>query len=123
GLWLWDPHGAWPEWYTFLWLPALVGAIMPAPRRWALVGMAVVAGTAAALLTWGAAVEGRLSLATRDALRLGHEGDPVAVALLERLSQQVSAPTQATLRTAGDLYALWVGSSRGTQYYPGVLEL
>src|SRR6266487_5709759 len=23
GLWLWDPHGAWPEWYTFLWLPAL----------------------------------------------------------------------------------------------------
>src|SRR5881394_2953218 len=64
GLWLWSPHGAWPEWYTFLWLPALVGAIMPAPRRWALAGMAVVAVTAAALLTWGAAVEGRLSLAT-----------------------------------------------------------
>src|SRR5439155_6903257 len=57
GLWLWDPHGAWPEWYTFLWLPALAGAILPAPRRWALVVMAVVAGTAAALIAWGAAVE------------------------------------------------------------------
>src|SRR5206468_6693977 len=73
GLWLWSPHGAWPEWYTFLWLPALVWAILPAPRRWALIGMAVVAGTAAALIAWGAAVEARLSLATRDAQRLGHE--------------------------------------------------
>jgi len=123
GLWLWSPHGAWPEWYTFLWLPALVGAILPAPRRWALVGMAVVAGTAAALLAWGAAVEGRVSLASRDAQRLGHEGDPVAVALLERLSQQVSAPSQQPLRTAGDLYALWVGSALGAQDYPAMLEL
>ncbi len=23
GLWLWNPYGAWPEWYTFVWLPAL----------------------------------------------------------------------------------------------------
>src|SRR5204863_1578542 len=123
GLWLWSPHGAWPEWYTFLWLPALVGAIMPAPRRWALAGMAVVAGTAAALLTWGAAVEGRLSLATRDAQRLGQEGDPVAVALLERLSQELTSPAQPPLHTAGDLYALWVGSALVGEDYPAMLEL
>jgi signal transduction histidine kinase len=123
GLWLWSPNGAWPEWYTFLWLPALVGAIFPARRRWALVGMAVVAGTAAALLAWGAAVEGRLSLASRDAQRLGHEGDPVAVALLERLSQQVTAPSQPVPRTAGDLYALWVGSALVAEDYPAMLEL
>jgi signal transduction histidine kinase len=123
GLWLWDPHGAWPEWYTFLWLPALIGAIMPVPRRFALAGMAVVAGTAAALLTWGADVEGRLSLATRDAQRLGHEGDPVALALLERLSDEVSAPGQRPLHTASDLYALWVGSALGRQDYPAMLEL
>ena len=122
GLWLWDPHGAWPEWYTFLWLPALVGAILPAPRRWALAGMAVVAGTAAALLAWGATVEGRLALGTRDAQRLGQEGDAVAVALLERLSQQVAlAPTPP--RTAGDLYALWVGSPLVAEDYPAMLEL
>ena len=122
GLWLWSPDGAWPEWYTFLWLPALVGAILPARRRWALVGMAVVAGTAAALLAWGAAVEGRLSLATRDAQRLGHEGDPVAVALLERLSQQVIS-LRPVPRTAGDLYALWVGSALVAEDYPAMLEL
>ena len=123
GLWLWDPHGAWPEWYTFLWLPALIGAIMPVPRRFALAGMAIVAGTAAALLTWGADIEGRLSLATRDAQRLGHEGDPVALALLERLSDQVSTPGQPPLHTASDLYALWVGSALGAQDYPAMLEL
>ena len=123
GLWLWSPHGAWPEWYTFLWLPALVGAILPAPRRWALVGMAVVAGTAAALIAWGAAVEGRLSLASRDAQRLGHEGDPVAVALLERLSQHLTSSSQPPPRTAGDLYALWVESPLVAEDYPAMLEL
>jgi two-component system, NtrC family, nitrogen regulation sensor histidine kinase NtrY len=123
GLWLWNPNGAWPEWYTFLWLPALAGAILPAPRRWALVGMAVVTGTAAALVAWGAAVEGRLSLASRDAQRLGHEGDPVAVALLERLGQQVTSPSQAPPRSAGDLYALWVGSPLIAEDYPAMLEL
>ncbi|OLC81584.1 MAG: hypothetical protein AUH72_09095 [Acidobacteria bacterium 13_1_40CM_4_65_8] len=123
GLWLWSPYGAWPEWYTFLWLPALVGAILPAPRRWALVGMAIVTGTAAALLAWGATVEGRLSLASRDAQRLGHEGDPVALALLERLGQQVTAGSQPIPRSAGDLYALWVGSPLGSEDYPAMLEL
>ena len=123
GLWLWNPHSAWPEWYTLLWLPALVGAILPAPRRWALVGIGVVAGTAAALLAWGAAVEGRVSLATRDAQRLGHEGDPVAVALLERLGLQVALPNRPIPRTAGDLYALWVGSALVAEDYPAMLAL
>ncbi len=123
GLWLWSPYGAWPEWYTFLWLPALAGAILPAPRRWARVCMAVVAGTAAALLAWGAAVEGRLSLATRDAQRLGHEGDPVAVALLERFGQQLIDPARPAPQTAGDLYALWVGSGLVAEDYPAMLEL
>jgi two-component system nitrogen regulation sensor histidine kinase NtrY len=123
GLWLWDPHGAWPEWYTFLWLPALGGVILPAPRRWALVGMAVVAGTAGALLAWGAAVEGRLALASRDAQRLGREGDAVTVALLERLSQQVAAPSRAPPRSAADLYALWATSSLVAEDYPVMLGL
>ncbi len=123
GLWLWSPHGAWPEWYTFLWLPALGCAILPAPRRWALVGMAVVAGTAAALLTWGAAVEGRLSLATRDALRLGREGDAVAVALLERMSQQVTARERPPPTSVADLYALWATSPLGAEDYPAMLGL
>src|SRR5437764_4628487 len=121
GLWLWDPHGAWPEWYTFLWLPALAGVILPAPRRWALGGMAIVAGTAAALLAWGAAVEGRLSLASRDGLRMRREGDAVAVALLERLGQQVNALSTPPPTSAADLYAVWASSPLVAEDYPATM--
>ena len=121
GLFLWQPSGAWPEWYTFLWLPALVGVIMPAPRRWALPGIAVVAGTAAALVTWGAAVEGRLALAERDAQRLGQEPDPLAVAALDRLGAQVMEDPPP--RTAADLYALWRGSPLADEDYPTTLAV
>src|SRR3989475_2417956 len=125
GLWLWQPYGAWPGWYTFVWLPALLGAIVPAPRRWAVAGIAVVAGTAAALVTWGAAVEGRLALAARDAQALGQEGDPVALAGLERFGQELaaSAPQLPPLRSAGDLYALWLGSPLAEDEDPAVLGL
>src|SRR5207247_2055804 len=121
GLVLWHPYGAWPEWYTFLWLPALVGVIVPAPRRWAVAGIATVAGTAAALVTWGAAVEGRLQLARRDAQSLGTEGDAVAVALLERVGEE--ARTAPPPHSAGDLYALWLRSPLAAQDYPTVLAL
>ncbi len=121
GLWLWRPSGAWPEWYTFLWLPALAGVIVPAPRRWALLGIAIVAGTAAALVTWGAAVEGRIALAERDALQLGTAPDPLAVAELERLgARTLSQPSPAT---AADLYALWRASPLATEDYPTTLAV
>src|SRR5204862_2668853 len=107
GLWLWNPYGAWPEWYTFVWLPALVGVLVPAPRHWAVLGIATVAGTAAALVTWGAAVEGLLVLAERDALGLGAAADPRAASLLERLG---AAPPATPPRTAGELYAWWLVS-------------
>ena len=121
GLLLWRPSGAWPEWYTFMWLPALVGVIVPAPRRWALVGIATVAGTAAGLVTWGAAVEGRLQLARRDAQSLGTEGDAVAVALLERVGQE--AQRGSPPHSAGELYALWQRSPLAARDYPTVLAL
>src|SRR5207249_10320637 len=94
-----------PEWYTFVWLPALVGVLVPAPRRWAVLGIATVAGTAAALVTWGAAVEGRLGLAERDAQGLGRAPDPRAVSLLERLG---TAPPAPPPRTARALHPWWL---------------
>jgi signal transduction histidine kinase len=121
GLWLWSPYGAWPEWYTFAWLPALAGVLVPAPRRWAAGGVAIVAGTAAALLTWGATVEGRLALAARDAAGVGGESDPMAVALLERLGQQ--SATLPAPRSASALYALWLGSPLAARDYPALLAL
>jgi len=120
GLWLWAPYGAWPEWYTFVWLPALAGVLVPAPRRWALLGIATVAGTAAALVTWGAAVEGRLGLATRDADGLGNADDPPAVALLQRLGRE---PPVTPPRTAGELYAWWRASALAAADYPASLAL
>src|SRR3989442_8084237 len=120
GLWLWQPYGAWPEWYTFVWLPALVGVLVPAPRRWAVGGIATVASTAAALVTWGAAVEGRLELATRDAGRLGRMGDPPAVALLERLG---TAPPAPPPRTPGEGYAWWLASPLAIDDYPASLAV
>ena len=118
GLWLWNPYGAWPEWYTFVWLPALVGVLVPAPRRWAVLGIATVAGTAAALVTWGAAVEGRLVLAERDALGLGAAADPRAASLLERLGAALPATPP---RTAGELYAWWLASPLAADSYPASL--
>ncbi|HEU5261570.1 MAG TPA: ATP-binding protein [Gemmatimonadales bacterium] len=120
GLWLWQPYGAWPEWYTFMWLPALVGVLVPAPRRWAVIGIATVAGTAAALVTWGAVVEGRLRLAERDARGLGRGEDAPAAALLERLGGGL--PDLAP-RTAGALYAFWVGSPLAAEDYPASLDV
>jgi signal transduction histidine kinase len=121
GLRLWAPADAWPEWYTYLWLPAIGGSVVPAPRRWALFGIAGVAGTAAALVTWGAAVEGRLALARRDIERLGGEGDPVAVALLERLGEEVRSGVPPA--SAGELYRFWIESPLAAQDYPAVLGI
>ena len=120
GLWLWSPYGAWPDWYTFAWLPALVGVLVPAPRRWAVLGIATVAGTAAALVTWGAAVEGRLGLAERDVQGLGGAADPRAVSLLERLGRD---PPAEAPRTPGELYAWWLASPLAEDDYPASLAL
>src|SRR5437667_4630512 len=120
GLWLWQPYGAWPEWYTFVWLPALVGVVVPAPSRWAVSGIATVAGTAAALVTWGAAVECRLGLAERDAAGLGRDDDPAAVALLERMGHELPAPEP---HTAGGLYAFWLRSPLAAEDYPASLAV
>ena len=121
GLWLWQPYNAWPEWYTFLWLPALAGAIVPAPRRATLFAVATVAGTAAALITWGAAVEGRLSLAQRDVSGLGAVEDASVAPALDSLgtvTDTVRAP-----QSAGALYALWHSTSLSRAGYPAVLAL
>ena len=122
GLWLWEPKDAWPEWYTFLWTPALLAVLVPAPRRATIIAIATVAGTAATLLTWGASIEGRIALADRDARGLGNESDPLAAALLERLSARVGAGPSFP-RTAGDLYSIWAGSPLAREGYPANLSL
>jgi two-component system, NtrC family, nitrogen regulation sensor histidine kinase NtrY len=121
GVLVWSPRGAWPEWYTFLWAPALLLVALPAPRWAAISGIALVAGSSAALVTWGAELSGRLEVAQRDIARLGAEPDPLALPLLERLGEEILRSTPPS--TASELYALWHGSAVGQQAYPAHLAL
>ncbi len=121
GVFVWNPQGGWPEWYLFLWAPALLLVALPAPRWGTIAGIGIVAGSAAALATWGAELTGRLQVAQRDVARLGEEPDPLAVPLLEGFGEtirQSDAPV-----TASEMYALWSASQLGDQGYPAHLAL
>ena len=89
GVLVWSPRGGWPDWYTFLWTPALLLVTLPGPRWAAITGIALVAGSSSALVTWGAELAGRVQVAQRDVARLGNEPDPLAVPLLERFGEQL----------------------------------
>ena len=121
GLWLWEPQAAWPDWYPYLWVPALALAIRPMPFRALLITLAIVAGSSAALLVWGATNDGRMALATRDLDALGDRADPVGVALLDRLVHETAVDEIPD--SPGDLYLLWRRSALGAQGYPAALAL
>jgi signal transduction histidine kinase len=118
GLIAWQPSGDWPVWYGLLWVPSLVLAIQPASRPRRLVTLTMVAGFAAALLTWGATLHGRLLLAERDAQRL-RGGDPVALGYLDRFGTSLSEAAAPT--SAAALYASWRRSPLSQDDYPAVL--
>ncbi|HKV74311.1 MAG TPA: ATP-binding protein [Gemmatimonadales bacterium] len=116
----WSPRPGWPVWYPFLWTPALILVTLPA-RRWvAIVGIALVAGSAAALVTWGAELRARLQVAQRDLGRLGGDGDALAEPLLLGMADAagITRPENATA-----LYALWRRSALGDEAYPVRLSL
>jgi signal transduction histidine kinase len=121
GVLVWSPRGGWPDWYTFLWTPALLLVTLPAPRWATITGIALVAGSSAALVTWGAELSGKIQVAQRDIARLGVEPDPLAVPLLERFGEQVFGGPAP--KTGSEMYALWHGSALGDQGYPAHLAL
>ncbi|MBI4419755.1 MAG: ATP-binding protein [Gemmatimonadetes bacterium] len=119
GLWVWQPGRGLPLWYTYLWVPAIAGvAWFGVPFRRVLAASAV-AGSAAALLTWSAGVDGRVRLATTDMERLTSGRDPVALALLDRLRNELAA--SPVPQTAADLYRRWQQSALAQEGYPAVL--
>ena len=116
GLVVWQPRIGWPEWYTFLWLPALFLVALPAPRWAAVAGTAIVAGLAAALVTWGAELNARVTSAQRELARLGDVRDDLATPYLERFAEQVLAGPEPTAASA--MYVLWRSSLLAGQEYP-----
>lgn len=121
GLVVWVPKVGWPDWYPLLWIPALFLVARPAPRWASLTGTAMVAGTAAALVTWGAELNARVRAAQDDLRRLGHTEDPLAEPLLERFGDQVLAAQP--IRGPAQMYVLWRSSYLAELDYPVRLEL
>jgi len=121
GVFVWTPRIGWPPWYTLLWTPALFLVTRPSTRRGAVIGIAVVAGCAATLLTWGAVLEGRLNVARKDVGGLGAVPDPLALRLLELFGQEVRLGPPPT--NSADLYARWRESTLGEDEYPTQLGL
>ena len=108
GVLVWSPRGGWPDWYTLLWLPPLALVTRPADRRAAIVSIALVAGSAAALLAWGADIEGRLQAARRDLAGLGDVSNaPVSDSLRAWGDSLRHQPVPAS---PSELYALWRSS-------------
>jgi len=121
GLLGWRPLAGWPVWYTLAWLPAFALAVVPAPGARVVGVIGVVAGSAAAVLAWGAAADGRVLLAERDVGGLQQGADPVAVGLLERFGASLQA--EVAPRNSGELYARWSRSALEADRYPASLAV
>ena len=118
GFLAWKPGSPWPLWYGLLWLPPIWCAAWPAGPVRSLLGIAIVAGVGAGLLTWSGVVHGRLILAERDGGRLDG-GDPVAIGFLERFGAELL--DEPPPRSAAQLYSRWRRSPLSVDDYPGVL--
>ena len=118
GLAIWDPATGLPLWYTVLWLPAVLLAVVPARTVNLVAAAAVVSGGAAAVLTWSALAEGRLLLAERDAARAS-EGDPDLLFRLDRFGEILASDSAPS--SSASLYQVWRRSPLSEDDYPAVL--
>lgn len=121
GLLAWRPGTGWDGWYLFLWLPGLLLVTRPASRGATIAGIAAVAGSAAALLTWVAIVESRLEAAGQDARHQGLEVDPVVIPLLDRAGVRLRQPPAPA--SGSELYVRWLRSRSGLEAFPARLAL
>lgn len=121
GLVVWNARSGWPDWYPFLWAAAIGLVIWPGRRAARLAGIGVAVGAAAALMVWGAEVEGRITAARADLSSLGIRADPIAIPLLEAFAERVGAG--APPRSASELFAVWRSSPLSRQAFPAALGL
>ncbi len=97
---LWQSPGGWPGWYPVLWALAIL-ALAFTRRGVALVtGAAIIAGTGAVTLTWGATVRARMSLAQHDLARLSAV-DENAYRLLERFALTIAGDPRGVAQSDG----------------------
>ncbi len=89
---LWRAPGVWPAWYPLLWMVATLALALSRRGAALVVGSALVAGTGAATLTWGATVRARMDLAQHDLTRITAV-DENAFMLLGRLVDVLTTET------------------------------
>ena len=82
---LWRGQGAWPAWFPVFWVVAIACLALTRRGLAQIAAAAVVAGTGAATLTWGATIKARTALAQHD-LQLIGESDLDGQRLLERFA-------------------------------------
>jgi len=121
GVLIWRPGSGWPDWYPLLWLPALLLLLRPADRRATIVAIAVVSGSGAALLAWGAEISGRLRAAGADLNALSDAPDPRVEARLRELGDVLVR--SARPQTTPDLYRVWRESPLSIAGYPASLAV
>ncbi|HEV8598546.1 MAG TPA: HAMP domain-containing sensor histidine kinase [Gemmatimonadales bacterium] len=119
GLFTWEPITNWPSWYLLLWLPALLLLLLPADRRATILAIAVLAGSGAGLLAWGAEITGRLRAARADMSSLTESPDPQVEAALHELGSVLHGSPAP--RTVPELYRLWHQSPLSVGGSPAVL--
>lgn len=95
---LWEAPGAWPVWYPALWVLAIATLAITRRGLAQVVAAAVVAGTGAVTLTWGATVRAHLALAQHDLERIGAVDDN-ALRLLERFATALRDETRPVQRS------------------------
>jgi len=87
---VWDAPGRWPWWYTILWIVAIGMLALSRRTRFVIMSASTVAALGATTLVWGRTARGRVEAAERDLAGLS-QTDSVAVALLRRFGQNLSA--------------------------------
>jgi signal transduction histidine kinase len=116
---LWDAPGSWPPWYPALWIVAIASLALTRRGLAQVIAAAIVAGSGAATLTWGATVRTRVSLAQHDLERISAVDDN-ALRLLQRFAAALREETRP-VRTSDVLLRRYAASELALAGYPARL--
>ena len=112
---LWRAPEGWPDWYTMLWVAAIVALALARRTKWFLVTCAVVAGCGAVTLVWGAMSRARADMARADVAAL-RTLDAETVGLLERYARSENVLGPATSRA--EMLSRYARSDLAAAGYP-----
>ncbi len=111
--------GVWPSWYPMLWVAAIAALAVTRRGLSQIAAAAIVAGTGAVTLTWGATIRARMALAEHDLERL-----PAVDENAQRLLDRFAMAQREEMRPAqgsGALLRRYAASELAQAGYPARL--